>query len=86
MKMDGRELFYVAADEKLMAVRIRIGSSGFEASAPQPLPSITVRAPFFPVFLYCPAANGQRFLVSEPVPGEHPRIAIVVNWQAGMER
>jgi DNA-binding winged helix-turn-helix (wHTH) protein len=84
-RRDGRELFYVSADEKLMTVSIRPGTS-FEAGAPQELPDVRVASSLGGPFLYGPAANGKRFLVSEPGPGNQPRISVVLNWQAALQR
>jgi eukaryotic-like serine/threonine-protein kinase len=84
-RRDGRELFYVSADQKLMAVPVRIGFS-FEAGAPQALSEITVASSLGGAFLYNPAANGRRFLVSDRAAGEKPRISVVLNWQAGLKR
>jgi len=84
-RRDGRELFYVSADQRLMAVPVRIGFS-FEAGAPQALSEITVASSLGGSFLYNPAANGRRFLVSERAAGEKPRISVVLNWQAGLKR
>ena len=35
-RRDGRELFYIAADRKLMAVEVKLGAT-FEAGVPKPL-------------------------------------------------
>ena len=74
-RRDGKELFYVATDQKLMAAPVKAGS-GFEAGSPQPL--------FEPVPVgYQPSADGQRFLVSVRAAGEASTpapITVVVNW------
>ncbi|MGH9659070.1 MAG: hypothetical protein ACRD96_11040, partial [Bryobacteraceae bacterium] len=79
-RRDGKELFYLAADRRLMAVPVK---SGFEAGLPEPL--FTVLAPpgssLQVAFLYDVAADGKRFLVSG-VPGETTEspLTVVVNW------
>jgi Tol biopolymer transport system component/predicted Ser/Thr protein kinase len=56
---DGKELFYLAADRKIMAVEVR-GEATFEAGTPQPL--FQTRAfTGFPSFAV--TADGKRFLV-----------------------
>jgi Tol biopolymer transport system component len=83
-RRDGKELFYVAPDQKLMAVPVKIGAD-FEAGTPQPLP---VSAPV-PIGNgstggYAPTRDGQRFLVNVPAGGEAavaPPITVVLNWQ-----
>jgi eukaryotic-like serine/threonine-protein kinase len=86
-RRDGKELFYISADQKLMAVPVETGP-GFEAGAPQPLFEID---PLFPallgLFAYQPAADGQRFLVLEAVGGTTTLpINVVLNWQVGLKK
>ena len=77
---DGRELFFLGLDGRLMAARIE-GAQGFHATLPQPLFQTGITAnnnhP------YTAARNGQKFLVPvfREVPGSTP-ITVVVNWEA----
>jgi Tol biopolymer transport system component len=84
---DGKELFYLAADQKLMAVPVKMGAT-FETGAPQPLFDIQpLYGPIAGRFAYQPTADGQRFLVTAPVSGAvTPAITIVLNWQAGVKK
>jgi Tol biopolymer transport system component len=87
-RRDGKELFYVSAEQKLTAVPVKLGAT-VEAGAPQSL---------FPVFptgtpgarVYAPARDGQRFLVNAPAGGEAAAVAqpitVVTNWQAGLKK
>lgn len=85
-RRDGQELFYVSADQKLMAVPIKLGAT-VEVGTPQPL---------FPIpqtggaFSYAPMRDGQRFLVNVPAGGEAAAVAqpitVVTNWQAGFKK
>jgi serine/threonine protein kinase len=89
-RRDGRELFYIAADKKMMAVPVRSGST-LELGTPQALfesPSYlagTVLSAWRKQ--YDVTADGQRFLlnvlVSEPPPSP---ITVVLNWTAGLKR
>jgi serine/threonine protein kinase len=90
---DGKELYYIAADQKLMEMPVKTGSgssSTFEPGVPQPLfriepTSATVTA----AIAYQPAANGQRFLVNVQAGGEGtqaPPITVVLNWAAGRKK
>ncbi|MBZ5644316.1 MAG: protein kinase [Acidobacteriia bacterium] len=84
---DGKELFYISSDQKLMAVSVKSGAA-FEAGAPQPLFELD---PVFPPmggrFAYQPAADGQRFLVlSAAGSNVAPPINVVLNWQAGLKK
>jgi Tol biopolymer transport system component len=89
-RRDGKELFYLAADNRtLMAVSVDIGST-FNAGATSRL--FTMRdAAASPVGLryagYDASPDGQRFLFS--VPAAEPttsRITIIQNWAAALRR
>ena len=85
---DGRELFYISADQKLMAVPVKLGAT-VEAGTPQPL---------FPAAfglnatgsVYEPSRDGQRFLVNVPAGGETAAgaqpLTVVTNWQAAFKK
>jgi Tol biopolymer transport system component/predicted Ser/Thr protein kinase len=85
-RRDGKELFYLAADRKLMAVGFATGSAS-EGSVPSALFQTRVPEADFPGFhsMYVPAADGQRFLVlTEPETFHSPPVTIVLNWSAGL--
>ncbi len=84
-RRDGKELYYVAPDRKLMAVPVRIGAT-VEAGAPQPL--FSVPSPFaINLNVYVSSRDGQLFLVSMPVTGsESPPLTLILNWQAGFRK
>jgi len=88
---DGKELFYVAADQKLMAVPIKMGGASsltFEQGAPQSLfEGVTFNVGQYLTFFYQPAADGQRFLVNAPAGGTSSTtpITVVLNWQAALK-
>jgi serine/threonine-protein kinase len=82
---NGRELFYVSADNELMAVNVDT-TGGFRAlSTPNRL---FVLPPFFPDrgFPYDVSADGTRFLVIKPTATQQAEIRIVVNWIDEIER
>jgi WD40-like Beta Propeller Repeat len=87
-RADGKELYYVGLDQRLMAVTLTADSE-FKAGAPAPLFQLRM-IPFPPTQLrqqYAVTANGQRFLVNTlvepPVPAP---ITIVLNWEAALKR
>ena len=84
-RRDGKELLYMAADRRLMAVDVTAGSS-FEARAPKALFQTQVVRYDAPN-RYDVSADGQRFLVNCPV-GEVSQtpITVVLNWTAGLKR
>jgi eukaryotic-like serine/threonine-protein kinase len=88
-RQDGAELFYVSAEQKLMAAPIKIIST-VEPGTPEPL--FTFPAPSNLVllgFAYAPSRDGQRFLVNAPAGGENaaaPPLTVVTNWQAALKK
>ena len=86
-RRDGKELFYISADQKLMAVPVKPGP-GFDAGAPQALFEVDpLYSPLLGSFAYQPAADGQRFLVLEVVGGSTaPPMNVVLNWQATLKK
>jgi eukaryotic-like serine/threonine-protein kinase len=87
-RRDGKELFYLAPDEKLMAVEVKEGST-FSADAARPLFQTRRREHISSndLFSYDVSADGQRFLVNTDI-GEvtSPPLTVVLNWPAGLER
>jgi serine/threonine protein kinase/WD40 repeat protein len=87
-RRDGRELFYLAPDGKIMAVEVKT-SPTFEAGTATPLfqtrRRVTVSST--DMFSYDVSADGQRFLVSTDV-GEvtSSPLTMVLNWTAGLKK
>jgi len=86
-RRDGKELFYVSADKRLMAVEVKADAT-FEAGVPKGL----FGTRFLPaaashLLSYAVAGDGQRFLVTRLVE-EEPAIPItvVMNWTAGLKK
>ena len=84
---DGRELFFLASDGKLMAVGVKSGAT-FEAERPAALFSASVRN-FVGLSRrqYDVTADGQRFILNAAVEeqGAAP-ITLVQNWTAKAPR
>ncbi|HJW14977.1 MAG TPA: protein kinase [Thermoanaerobaculia bacterium] len=80
-RRDGKELFYIAPDRKLMAVPVKTGEA-FEPGTAAPLFEIRLRND--PTRHYDVSADGQRFLVNMPLGEEtsSPPISLVQNWTA----
>ncbi|HEV2063116.1 MAG TPA: hypothetical protein VGS00_01035, partial [Thermoanaerobaculia bacterium] len=82
---DGKELFYRAADQKLMAVDIQLGSS-FQAGIPRALFLARVQ-PGNARNKYVASADGQRFLFVAPLGREAiVPTTVVLNWNAELGR
>ena len=80
-RRDGKELFYLSTDRKLMAVPITVGAS-VAPGTPQALFAADITG-------YAPSADGQRFLVNAPAGGQAAAaspITVVLNWTAGLIR
>ncbi len=83
-RRDGKELFFISDDQKLMVVPVKTGAA-FEAGAPQPLFDIQpINNQLSGRFAYQPTADGQRFLVTAPAGGQTTPLTVVLNWQAGL--
>jgi Tol biopolymer transport system component len=78
-RADGTELFYVAPDSMLMAVRVRTGAT-FDAGATVPLFRLRGTA-------YDVTRNGERFVTNDPTgPDKSPPITVVLNWTAELRK
>ncbi len=79
---DGKELFYLAEDRKLMAVEVTTGSR-FEAGAPKSLFEVRTG----PTSRYDVSPDGRRFLVisAQDAASAQP-MTVVVNWHAGVKK
>jgi eukaryotic-like serine/threonine-protein kinase len=92
---DGRELYFIGLDHKLMAVAVNRNGKSFQAAVPEPLFEMPV--PRGPVFyggavgeFVAPfdVSKDGRFLIQVPVdegPANVP-ITVVINWQAGLTK
>ena len=84
-RRDGKELYYLAPDGKLMAVDIT-GGATIDSGTPRELfdTELTL-SPLQDQYRVTP--NGQRFLVLKPVTEATPTpITVVVNWAAGLRK
>ncbi len=77
---DGTELFYLAPDRNLMALRVKTGNT-FERDTPQKLFQTTLNLTDF-AHTYAVAADGKRFLLNTPVESASPPMTIVLNWRS----
>jgi Tol biopolymer transport system component len=84
-RADGREIYYLSEDRKLMAVPV---ATGQQFEVPVPLFQTRVGAGVTPLRThYVPSRNGKRFLVNtlsgDPSPDP---ITVVLNWTARLKR
>ena len=89
---DGKELFYIASDQRLMAVSIAVAADGQTLNRGEPVPLFlthVAQGPGIPGTRsqYAVAPDG-RFLMNVPVDeaATAPPITVVVNWAAGLKK
>ncbi len=90
-RRDGRELFYLSADNTLMAATVNSQGSAFEVDAVRPLFEVRPRLASYLGYgvgsNYDVSPDGQRFLVNAAVAGQTTApITLVVNWMAALNR
>jgi serine/threonine protein kinase len=85
---DGKELFYISRDLKMMAIRVQTGAPSdprpvFKAGSAKPL--FEVRPNFssllINLFSYSVAAGGEQFLVNTMAETAGPVLNVIVNWE-----
>ena len=85
-RRDGKELFYVALDGRLMAVPMTLPSTGNAAEAGTPVPLFpthiggAVQSPLKHQYIVSP--DGQRFLMSTVSEEATAPITVILNWKA----
>jgi len=87
-RRDGRELFYISPDSKVMAVDVTT-TPVFKAGTPKPLFTAPIWAGARFVSRYDVTADGKKFLITT-VPEENPAvitpITVELNWEAGLKK
>jgi Tol biopolymer transport system component len=88
---DGKELFFLGEDGKMMAVAVRAVAGtkpSFEPATPQPLFEAHLASGGKALFEYDVTADGKRFLVntSGGSSASPPVLTVEVNWDAGMKK
>jgi Tol biopolymer transport system component len=83
-RRDGRELYYLALDERLMAVAVRASTmaDGLEVGAPEPLFATRVGGALQGVSRqqYMVSPDGQQFLMNTLADQEATPLTVIVNW------
>jgi serine/threonine protein kinase len=82
-RADGRELFYLGSDRKLMSVLIRTSAAKLEPLSPTTLFEIPPTPRGRP---YDVARDGQRFLLATQTEFSDTPITVIVNWAAGIKK
>jgi Tol biopolymer transport system component len=85
-RKDGQELFYLAADQTLMAMPVKLGQT-FEPGPLKPLFSVPLVLSLGVGRSYAVSGDGQRFLVTSAEGGsDSPPMTMVLNWQSGLKK
>ena len=86
---DGKELFYLSSDYKMMAAPVTSGTN-FDSGAPIALFQTSPRPPVSlnDIFVYDVSRDGQRFLINTPVkqPETTAPMTVVLNWSAKLDK
>ena len=90
-RRDGKELFYLSADNKLMAATVNGQGSAFEVAAVRMLFEVHSRLTFYRGYgagsNYDVSPDGQRFLVNAVVSRETTApITLIVNWTGALKK
>jgi Tol biopolymer transport system component len=78
---DGRELFYISADNKLMVVGLKIGPDNIEPLAAHELFPLNT----FSRSTYAVAPDGKRILTNQ-IDFDLPSLEVIVNWPALLKK
>jgi Tol biopolymer transport system component len=90
-RRDGKELFYLSPDGKLMAVEVKAGSA-FEVGVPKPIFDTHIRRDVSRGILgsrdnYAVSSDGQRFLAIDLTEASASSpLTVVLNWAADLKR
>ncbi|HEX2460529.1 MAG TPA: protein kinase [Vicinamibacterales bacterium] len=88
-RRDGKELFYMAPNQTLMAVGVKSNPTTLEVSPPEALFATRIKWMEIQAVAhhYAPAPNGQRFLVSSATDeARSVPVTIVLNWSAALKK
>jgi dipeptidyl aminopeptidase/acylaminoacyl peptidase len=83
-RKDGRELYYVAPDGKMMVAEVK-GGATLETSAPKELFPTPLR-PSPVIDQYAVLDDGRRFLIAEPLIEPPKPITVILNWTAALKQ
>ena len=84
-RRDGKELYYIAPDRKLMAVSVKLGET-FENGAATSLFQTEVSLPSN-TNRYDVTSDGQRFLVNQPAQsGKEAPFNVILNWTSTLKK
>jgi dipeptidyl aminopeptidase/acylaminoacyl peptidase len=80
-RRDGKELFFLSTDRKLMSADVHAVGGALQFGAPRTLLPVQVKTPAFG-WLYDVSPDGERFLLTVATTTTEPSITVLVNWPA----
>ena len=83
-RADGKELFYIAANQRMTAVTVDL-TGQFSVISRQELFELSIRNIFSVRSPYAVSSDGQRFLL-DARPDVIPPVHVVLNWASGLPR
>jgi serine/threonine protein kinase len=85
-RADGKEIFYLAADGKMMSVSVELGTASLKLGVPNPLFQTRLDADVIPR-QYDVSADGQRLLLGQSLEeSASVPITVIFNWPALLEK
>jgi len=85
-RADGKEIFYLGGDGKMMSVSVELGTASFKLGKPIPLFQTRLESDVIPQ-QYDVSADGQRFLLAQPLEeSASVPITVIVNWPALLKK
>ena len=86
-RADGKELFYIGADRKMMSVPVTLRDDVLELGTPAPLFQTRIVQAQLVLFQYDVAADGQRFLINSlPRDDAAAPLTLLANWTSQLNR
>ncbi|HVS81530.1 MAG TPA: protein kinase [Pyrinomonadaceae bacterium] len=86
-RRDGKEIFYLAPDRKLMAVDVKADATTLDVSTPRVLFQTRVVSYPVPRNSYDASADGRRFVIITPLEeATATPITVIINWTADLKR
>ena len=81
---DGKEIYYLAANNRLMAAEVNGAGTEFEVGASRPMFEARITGPGY---FYAVTPDGQRFLVNRAIEQKNtPQMVLVLNWTADLKK
>jgi hypothetical protein len=86
-RTDGKEIFYLTSDGKMMSVPVEWGAAGPKLDVPKPLFQTQLDPMIVGPRQYDVSADGKRFLLAQPLEeSASVPITVITNWTALIKR